>query len=110
MIDLNYERRKQEWNQELDRRQYNAQKQALNTQSFLNQQIQHKNISNSTTRNTELTVDRQKADKDYAQMLIDQRNSKMAQLKKNRDNNAKLQEQIEYQRIEAMKDGSDREK
>ena len=26
MIDLNYEKRKQEWNQELDRRQYVAQK------------------------------------------------------------------------------------
>ena len=41
-------------------------------------------------RDNELKLDRQKADKDYAQMLIDKRNSKEAQLKKHRDNNLKL--------------------
>jgi hypothetical protein len=62
------------------------------------------------TRDTEIKVDRAKADKDYAQMLIDKRNTKEANMKKHRDNNLKLKEQIEQQRIEAMKDGSDREK
>lgn len=62
------------------------------------------------TRDNELRVDRQKADKDFAQMLMDQRTSKEAHLKKHKDNNLKLMEQIEHQRVEAMKDGSDREK